>query len=263
MGDGVDEATRTVINELMRQDSRIHFFDHPKHPRRGEEYRHQALQQARGTIVAYICDRDLWMPHHLQTLIEHLQTATLVSTNYYHVRRNRRLMLPYLSLEPRKAAWGILSAGGHRLDFYHTLPYGWRTTPANCNTDQYMWEQIMAQPDCRVETAWLPTLLYFPTMEYSRWAGQPNELIARRAEDLAYWSARLQTPDGLRLAIEQAFVDLVRERNRFRTSWLLLKGRRLPELPGWLRGKIRFWRTGSTEPTAKDNQPPDRIKSDR
>ncbi len=235
IGDGVDEPTRAVIADLMQQDNRIQFFDHPKHPRRGEVYRHQALQQAKGTIVAYLCDRDLWLPHHLQTLADHLQIATLTSTNYYFVQQNQQLSLPYLPVAPREAARGILSAAGHRLDFYRTLPHGWRTTPANRATDVYMWEQMLAHPNCRVEIAWQPTLLYFKRDDHPGWP------TAQRYEELSRWSALLQVPNGLQSAMQQAFVDLVRERNRFRRSWLLLKGRRLTELPGWLETKIREW----------------------
>ena len=45
MGDGVDEATRRQIHDLMRRDARIRFFDYPKHERRGEPHRHAALAE--------------------------------------------------------------------------------------------------------------------------------------------------------------------------------------------------------------------------
>ncbi len=257
IGDGVDETTRAVITDLQQQDSRIHFFDHPKHSRRGEVYRHQALQQARGTVVAYICDRDLWLPNHLQTLADHLQTATLVTTNYFYVQRNQALVLPYLPVSPRQTARGILSAAGHRLDFYHTLPYGWRTTPANRPTDQYMWEQMLAQPDCRVVVAWQPTLLYFKRNDHPGWP------TARRYEELARWDALLQTPDGLKAATDQAFCTVVRERNHYKRSWILLRGKQLSDLPDWFKYKFRRWLKRSGELTEEENWQPVPIKSDR
>ena len=257
IGDGVDERTRTVILGLMRRDKRIRFFDHPKHPRRGEIYRHQALQQARGFFVAYICDRDLWLPHHLQTLAHHLKTADLVTTNFYYVRRNQQLFFPYLGVSPHKVASSILSATGHRLDFYQTLPYGWRTTPANRPTDMYMWEQIMAQPDCRLAVAWQPTLLYFKRNDHPGWP------TAQRYEELARWTVLMQTPDKLQSSMDQAFTSLLCERNQFKWSWIVLRGKRLSDLPGWLRDKIRHWLKRPIDPSAEESGLPDPIESDR
>ena len=257
IGDGVDEQTRIIIAQLMRGDSRIHFFDHQKHPRRGEVYRHQALQQARGYFVAYLCDRDLWLPHHLETLAHHLKTASLVTTNYYFVRRDQQLVLPYLPVAPRQKARSILSAAGHRLDFYRTLPHGWRTTPADQPTDLYMWEQMLAQPDCRVGVAWQPTLLYFKRNDHPGWPTQ------RRFGELTRWDALLRTPDDLQTVVDQALAGVLYERNRFRGSWLLFKGRQLTELPVWFIGKLRRWLTGSTVLKEEENEPTVPIQSAR
>ncbi|QDK79579.1 glycosyltransferase family 2 protein [Spirosoma sp. KCTC 42546] len=258
IGDGVDEGTRAVILDLMREDGRIHFFDHPKHPRRGELYRHQALQQARGFFVAYICDRDLWLSHHLQTLAKHLSTADLVATNYYYVRRNQQLFLPYLPVSPQQATvLSILSAAGHRLDFYKKLPYGWRTTPVNRPTDLYMWEQIIAQPNCRFAIAWQPTLLYFKRNDHPGWP------TAQRYEELARWTAIMQTPVELQSAIDQALASLFCERNQFKRSWILVRGKRLSDLPDWLRGKVQRWLKRPSDPSAEESWLPDPIESDR
>src|SRR5690242_12643975 len=80
LGDGVDDATRCIIHELMRHDARIRFFDHPKHARRGEPHRHAALAQARGRIVTYLCDRDLMLPRHLEVMGELLRDADFAHT---------------------------------------------------------------------------------------------------------------------------------------------------------------------------------------
>ena len=62
IGDGVHEVTREAARSLEKADSRVRFFDHPKHARRGEPYRHEALQEARGRVVCYLCDRDSICP---------------------------------------------------------------------------------------------------------------------------------------------------------------------------------------------------------
>ena len=85
IGDGVEEITRQQISDLIAQDPRIRFFDHPKHRRRGEPYRHAALQEARGEIVCYMCDRDLMLPDHVETMHRLLQGADFATTLLYHV----------------------------------------------------------------------------------------------------------------------------------------------------------------------------------
>src|SRR5260221_3982408 len=68
VGDGIGDATRAMIVELAAGDGRLRLFDFPKGERKGERHRHEALKVARGRIVAYLGDDDLWMPHHLETL---------------------------------------------------------------------------------------------------------------------------------------------------------------------------------------------------
>jgi glycosyltransferase involved in cell wall biosynthesis len=67
IGDGVPDVTREIVGELSRNDERLRFFDHPKGLRHGELYRHEALAQARGEIVCYLSDDDLWFPEHVAT----------------------------------------------------------------------------------------------------------------------------------------------------------------------------------------------------
>lgn len=256
IGDGVDDATRAVIANLMQQDNRIRFFDHPKHSRRGEVYRHQALQQARGTFVAYSCDRDLWLPNHLETLARYLQQATLVTTYFYVVRRDQQVVLPYIAASPQQAARNILSATGHRLDFYHRLPYGWRTTPVNQATDLYMWDQMLAHSDCRVAVAWPPTLLYFKRNDHPGWP------TAQRHEELARWDALLQTPSALQPALDKAFLNALFERDRYKESWILLRGKRISDLPRWFKLKFRYWLRRLVDPKAEESWQPVSIKSD-
>lgn len=251
IGDGVDESTRGVINELMRQDNRIHFFDHPKHARRGEIYRHQALQQARGVFVAYICDRDLWLPNHLEVIAQHAQRATMITTNFYYVRRDQKVILPYLSISPREAARNILSATAHRLDFYHQLPYGWRTTPTNQPTDQYMWDQMLAHPNCQVSVVWQPTLFYFKRNDHPGWP------TAKRFEELARWNTLMQSPVDLQRSIDQAIIHAVYERNRYKRSWLLIRGHRVADLPRWFKKKFRQWLKLSINPSEEESLLPD------
>jgi len=80
IGDGVPDVTREIVDEVLRQDARVRFFDHPKGPRHGEPYRHEALGEARGDIVCYLCDDDLWLPQHVELVREALEGADFVAT---------------------------------------------------------------------------------------------------------------------------------------------------------------------------------------
>ncbi|MEQ8705670.1 MAG: glycosyltransferase family 2 protein [Phaeodactylibacter sp.] len=163
MGDGVDEPTRKVIHGLLAKDKRIRFFDHPKHERRGEPNRHAALQEAKGEVVSYLCDRDLMLPFHLERTYEQLQVYNIVSHSCLWVKEDRTLAhsFPQQPSERRPGGNNKLSCVGHRLDFYHQLPFGWRTTPEEYATDSYMWQQFYAHDHCQPFNSSFPTILYF------------------------------------------------------------------------------------------------------
>src|SRR6266498_4170613 len=67
VGDGVRDSGRKSITRLAKADDRIRFFDYPKAPRQGEANRQVALREARGSIVCYQSDDDLWLPEHVAT----------------------------------------------------------------------------------------------------------------------------------------------------------------------------------------------------
>lgn len=68
VGDGVPDTTREIMAELMREDDRVRFFDNPKALSRGELHRSSALEEARGEIVCYLADDDLWFPEHVEAM---------------------------------------------------------------------------------------------------------------------------------------------------------------------------------------------------
>jgi hypothetical protein len=218
MGDGVEGATRDAVRALECEDPRVRFFDHPKHERRGEPHRHAALGEARGRIVAYLCDRDLMLPWHLETLGELLRDADLVNTLIFRVHPGGELR-PQGTLDlgrngHRRAlargfqAWtGIpLSMGGHTLAAYRRLPYGWRTTPAGRYTDYYMWQQLAAQPSCRSRSGLRPSILYFPKSPRQDWSA------ARKGEELAAWRRLMSQPDAYARLLEDLVARLQEDR---------------------------------------------------
>jgi len=199
MGDGVTESTRQTISKLIDGDPRIRFFDHPKNERRGEIHRHAALAEARGRIVCYLCDRDLMLPDHVETLLAALADSDFAHTMIYFMSENGprfRLRSDVTDESDRSAiASGTpklpLSFVGHTLEMYRKLPYGWRTTPEGIFTDHYMWQQFLAHPECRAASSDRPTILYLPR------GGHPGWPVERRLTELADWHRKLSQREGL------------------------------------------------------------------
>ena len=63
--DGCDEATREVLD-----DDRLQVFDLPKAPGFGWANRNTVLRQADGDLIANLADDDLWLPDHLERLMD-------------------------------------------------------------------------------------------------------------------------------------------------------------------------------------------------
>jgi glycosyltransferase involved in cell wall biosynthesis len=168
VGDGATDPVRTAVQRLQESDSRIRYFDFPKSPRTGEIHRDVVLRQAKGRIVCYQSDDDLWLPGHLTDLEAALADADIVGamhTNvspegevrgYFFDPTRPEFREPYLKFEPNGyGPWandGIgLSFVAHRLDAYLRLPEGWTTTPAGYPTDQFMWMKFLRQDWCRLK----------------------------------------------------------------------------------------------------------------
>ena len=132
VGDGVDDLSRSVIAELTRKDGRVRFFDFPKGERHGEASRHLALQEARGEMVAYLSDDDLWFPEHLERMHDALQRHNVVNVLGMCVHADGTLGTWYGDLnhpeyrERMRGKWNFipLSTLAHRMDFYRKLPLG-------------------------------------------------------------------------------------------------------------------------------------------
>jgi GalNAc5-diNAcBac-PP-undecaprenol beta-1,3-glucosyltransferase len=207
VGDGVNDTLRATAKRLAADDPRIKFFDFPKGPRHGELHRDVVLRQARGRIVCYQCDDDLWMPGHLEDVEQALESADLVGSMATNVSTEGWLWAcffdperaefrePWLAGEKNGLGpWANegfgLECGAHRLDAYLRLPEGWTTTPPGIPTDQFMWMKFVRQPWCKVKTLPWPTTLRFPELHRRNWTAQQH------AAEKGRWMQILASPNG-------------------------------------------------------------------
>jgi hypothetical protein len=221
VGDGVDGTLRAVIERLCADDARIRFFDLPKAPRHGEIHRDAVLRQARGRIVCYQCDDDLWLPGHLQDMEAALEAADFAGSMHADVSPDGRVRgyifdldrpefrKPWLAWTPnRLGEWASdgfgLASGAHRLDAYLRLGEGWATTPAGYPTDQTMWMKFVREPWCRTEVLPWPVSLHFPK------AGRIGWTDRQRADELSRWTDLLARPDATQHVLREVLRTLLR-----------------------------------------------------
>lgn len=235
VGDGVPPASRALIREIEAGEPRVRFIDQPKHPRRGEPYRHAALEQARGQVVCYLCDRDLWFPDHVEKLAALLTRADFAHAFPLHLLPNGvmkffsgNLAEPFFRERARVAANSVpLSCAAHTLAFYRTLSEGWSSTPDGQPTDWHFFRKFLDRADCRCVSGMDITALTFPSPPRRGWSE------SQRFEELAAWRARIDTRGGrthialhlMKLAVAQRdrelakVYQLLRPGSRRRPPW--------------------------------------------
>jgi hypothetical protein len=210
VGDGCDDATRRVAQDLAQSDRRVRFLDLPKGPRKGEAHRHTALNDAQGRIVAYLGDDDLWLPDHLERLELLLRDADFGHTLHAGLDASGAPFFLACDLgnpDVRRSmlTQGInrfdLTFGGHTLAAYRRLPGGWHTVPVETPAaDMHFWQQFLAQPWCRARSLMVPTGLCSQTHL------RPHLSVAERAAELSAWTGRMAEPgfstEFYRLAVE-------------------------------------------------------------
>ncbi len=194
VGDGAPPEARALVEQIAARDPRVRWFENPKGPRHGEIHRHAALQEARGEIVCYLSDDDLWFPEHVRTMVDALKGADFAHAVPVVIALDGSLRVLLADLARpgyRKMLLGgenrvPLSAAGHTLAAYRRLPHGWRTTPDGIPTDLYQWQQFLAQDDVRAVGTERWSVLNFPARL------RAGVTAVERARELAQWRDAIQ-----------------------------------------------------------------------
>lgn len=246
IGDGVDEDTRRIILDLQESDNRIHFFDHPKGPRRGEIYRHEALNQhAAGEIVCYLLDRDLMLPDHIEKMYAQLMKYNFCVHTSLKIPSNPN-KLPEVLYKPFLGTYAkgqpiqnnvliapfYFSQVGHTLDFYKQLPYGWRTTPSRFPTDVYMWRQFTNHENINMISTADITILYFKR------GGHPGLPAEERAKEIEGYFEKIRSSKEIESLKSKVIESLLETRINQSLEPILIRGHKLSKVPKLLFSKI-------------------------
>ena len=177
---------------------RITFFNHPKHVSRGEPYRHEALKQAKGEIVCYLCDRDLYLPNHVENMVVLLEKSDFTHSLPLHIYPDRNIKFFSVNLSNYSERQRMLmhankvplSCAAHKLSFYNQMKEKWDTTPKNQFTDWHMFKKFLKNKDCICSSGKIPTVLTFPTHKTNGWC-RKDWLEEKRLEEMNYWNSKI------------------------------------------------------------------------
>ncbi|HEV2718453.1 MAG TPA: hypothetical protein VG323_00425, partial [Thermoanaerobaculia bacterium] len=171
---------------------------------------HQVLQEARGRIVCYLFDDDLWLPDHVAVMQELLRGADFAFTVPAIVSVDGTISAPFVDLARplhrrlfTNSKSGMVSeptCTAHTMALYRRLPRGWQTTPPGLAPDKFMWAQCLADPRTVARSGARPTTILFPDPPRRRWPPQ------RRLDELRHWSERF---DEIAALQPQRIPDLV------------------------------------------------------
>jgi hypothetical protein len=210
--DGAPEQTAACARAFGERDPRVRTFAFAKGARHGEAHRAAVLAQATGTLVAHICDDDLWFPDHLAEL-ETLLTAADFG-NVIHTQISPHGTVEALACDLADPAFRRLFVEqkfnrfgptfcGYRMDAYRRLPDGWAPGPPDVWSDLHMWRKFLRRDDIKAATRAAVTGLHFAAVAR---VGVPPQ---QRRQENERWHARIADPGERRLITETAMQSLV------------------------------------------------------
>ncbi len=194
--DGGLKAAVDIAKDLCAADPRVRYEAFPKSPRTGEPHRDGVIRACSSEYIFYQSDDDLWLPHHVETLVQALQHADFVHS--IHVASDVDGTLTALlgtlrspemraMLRHRRSNLFGLPFAAHSRAAYLSLSKGWETTPEGCWTDLWMWSRWMELAPDRLATVLTPTALHFPSPRRGRWpVSRRVAELARRARELEH-----------------------------------------------------------------------------
>lgn len=209
VADGCTDGTSEAVRDLG--DERIEVLDLPKGPGRGYEHRNEAARRARGTVISWLSDDDLYAPDHLEHLgelfdaggVDLVQAMSAVVTPDgalaplgmdWRVPHYRELFLGGQSRTPS-------SAVSHLVELL-PLAGGWRDD-RTWGADMDLWQRML-RDGAR------PAMLAIPTVLHFKATGRTQDYEERVAQNLDHL-ARLERRDEL-IRMRSRLWEMVQER---------------------------------------------------
>ncbi len=195
IADGASEACIQIAEHFCNLDSRFTLQIHPKSVRRGEEFRHQTIQNTKSKYITYLADDDLFLPDHVEYMLKEIQNFDFINQRPTFInRRDVIWCIPTdISLESNRV-WHLstpmknsisLSGVMHTKDAYDSLAEGWATSPEGIWTDLHMWRKFLARPDFKFKTTARCTILKFN--------GDSNIYDSEKIEQNTRWLVKMES----------------------------------------------------------------------
>ena len=214
IGDGCEPQAKDRIITLCNSDSRLRFFDNPKGERHGEAHRHQALLESRGDYIVYISDDDLFLPNHLQNLLEGFNSeANFIHALPLYVSEHGQIGLfpghinnPHsTSAMPEGKNFLPLTGTAHTRELYFSLPTGWSPAPTGTYSDLFMWQKFIASPNIKPLAMFKPGYIHFAANLRKGWTAE------RILSEIKEWSLIINNPDSIDVITSQSLQSLIDE----------------------------------------------------
>lgn len=194
VGDGAPFSTRRVVRRIAARDARVRYFDFPKGKRHGEAHRHEALKQAKGRYILYCCDDDLWLPNHIEVMVEFLKYFDFGHSIHTYVDSHQEIHALGSRIEDESCRSKMCNAkhntfgptfAGHSLSAYRQLSRGWHPAPDDIWTDLHMWRQFFSLEGVSFASFPCVTALHFPSPHRRDWTPY------QRQKEIIKWSNML------------------------------------------------------------------------
>jgi glycosyltransferase involved in cell wall biosynthesis len=261
-----DGAAPEAVSALRELDAPVCVLDLPKAPGYGYANRNVALEEAKGDVIAWLADDDLFLPDHLERAGEVHDTGDvdLVQSTACHVRVNgfieamgddwnHPFVRPQIAAGERAAS--TMSAITHRLETVNEVG-GWNPE-MKAGADIELWSRMVRV--ARVATIASPTVLHLrgtgrpqshaerieqnrallermrDPVELARLRAEMGHAVFRRLADHQQESHHLRLEvESLQAQLEQAsaVAAALREtlERTYSGGWWRLRGRLLPVL---------------------------------
>jgi glycosyltransferase involved in cell wall biosynthesis len=188
VGDGCTDDSEQVVAAI--RDPRIRWFNLPANTRHQSGPNNEGLRQARGEFIAYLGHDDLWLPHHLESLVSALDASGAGMAHSLVAGAETNGDVVVLTSHPNSGGWLPPSCTAHRRSVTDAVG-GWgdyrelRVVP-----DLDLWRRAR-EAGFRFAFAPRLTVIKFAASE------RPGVYRSRPNHEQAAWTARLTSEPNL------------------------------------------------------------------